>query len=111
MAVPSRRTNEMESILREKRVKLHKFIPSQREIWTVVGSLGDHLVIDTQPYCTCGHFYFSVLGGKDESCYHIRAIRQAKKNQVFDLVEIDDADYGRFLYLLTRSIPIVLNTK
>ena len=27
------------------------------------------------------------------------------------VIEIDDADYGRFLYLLTRSIPIVLNTK
>jgi predicted nucleic acid-binding Zn finger protein len=48
-------------LLDDKSVKLHRFSPSKREIWTVVGKEGDQLVDDSQPYCSCEYFYYQVL--------------------------------------------------
>lgn len=95
----------VDDIVAEGRVKLHKFIPSQREIWTVVGSRGDQLVIESQPYCTCRHFHYAVLGGRDKTCYHLSAVKKAKQTAKFVKVEIDDAEYGRFLAMLASNIP------
>lgn len=95
----------------EARVKCHKFLPSGREIWTVVGSLGDQLVQERQPYCTCGNFHFAVLGGKKRSCRHLDAVRTSKYEQAYDKLELEDADYGRFLYLLMKSIHAQFGSK
>ena len=32
------------TVINEGRVKLHKFMPSGRELWTVVGRTGDNLI-------------------------------------------------------------------
>lgn len=95
----------VDEIVAEGRVKLHKFLPSGREIWTVVGSNGDQLVIESQPYCTCRHFHFAVLGGRDKTCYHLSAMRKAKESSQFAVIKIDDAEYGRFLALLSKDVP------
>ncbi len=92
-------------IVEEGRVKLHRFLPSDREIWTVVGSKGDQLVIESQPYCTCRHFHFAVLGGRDKTCYHLSALKKAKEFSKFVRIDIDDAEYGRFLSLLSSDVP------
>ena len=92
-------------IVEEGRVKLHRFLPSGREIWTVVGSRGDQLVIESQPYCTCRHFHFAVLGGRDKTCYHISALKKAKESSRFVRIDMDDAEYGRFLSLLSSDVP------
>ncbi len=101
----------VERILNEGRVKRHKFLPSGREIWSVVGSLGDQFVAEGQPFCTCGHFHFGVLGGKTESCIHLDAVRAAKREHSYEMLEIEDADYGRFLFLLTRSVHAQFGSK
>lgn len=95
----------VDEIVQEGRVKLHRFVPSGREIWTVVGSRGDQLVIESQPYCTCRHFHFTVLGGRDKTCYHLSALRKAKELSKFARIDIDDAEYGRFLSLLSGNVP------
>jgi len=95
----------VDEIVAEGRVKLHRFNPSGREIWTVVGSRGDQVVIESQPYCTCYHFHFAVLGGRDKACYHLLAVKKAKQASKFVKIEIDDEEYGRFLSMLARDVP------
>ena len=95
----------VDEIVGEGRVKVHRFNPSGREIWTVVGSRGDQLVIESQPYCTCRHFHFTVLGGRDRTCYHLSAVKKAKQVSKFVTIEINDAEYGRFLAMLASDVP------
>lgn len=111
MDPPYRKHKVVERILDEGRVKRHRFLPSGREIWSVVGSLGDQFVAEGQPFCTCGHFHFGVLGGKTGSCIHLDAVRVAKREHSFATLEIEDADYGRFLFLLTRSLHAQFGSK
>jgi len=85
-------------------VKLHRFSPSQREIWTVVGREGDQLVDEYQPYCSCRHFYYRVLGNKDDLCYHLLGLRIAKQINKYDTVEFMDLEYHPFLELLLKDI-------
>ena len=37
-------------LINEGRVKLHKFQPSGRELWTVIGNYGDHLILINDDY-------------------------------------------------------------
>ncbi|MCP8310754.1 MAG: SWIM zinc finger family protein [Candidatus Methylarchaceae archaeon HK01B] len=85
-------------------VKLHKFLPSGREIWTVVGREGDQLVDDSQPYCSCGHFYYQVLSNKDDICYHLLGLKVAKKTKEFDLIEFQDSEYPSLLESILKDI-------
>ena len=91
-------------LINEGRVKLHKFQPSGRELWTVVGNYGDQLVFTNSDYCSCRGFYFSLMKQKPASCYHLKAHRVAKQRKQYSLIEIPDSDYQIFLKLLTRSI-------
>lgn len=91
-------------LLEDKSVKLHKFSPSEREIWTVVGKEGDQLVDDSQPYCSCRHFYYKVLSEKDDICYHILGLRMAKQINEYDVIELHDSEYPSFLGLLLGDI-------
>jgi predicted nucleic acid-binding Zn finger protein len=91
-------------LLEDKSVKLHKFSPSGREIWTVIGKEGDQLVNDSQPYCSCRHFYYKVLSEKDDICYHILGLRMAKQIKEYDIIELHDSEYPTFLELLLGDI-------
>lgn len=87
-----------------KSVKLHRFQPSGREIWTVVGREGDQLVDDTQPYCSCSHFHFRVIDGKDETCYHLLGLQMAKKLENYDEIRLADDEYITLLKHLVKDI-------
>ncbi|MCP8309868.1 MAG: SWIM zinc finger family protein [archaeon] len=91
-------------LLEDKSVKLHKFSPSGREIWTVVGKEGDQLVDDSQPYCSCRHFYYRVLSEKDDICYHLLGLTIAKKINSYDIIEFQDFEYQAFLEYLLRDV-------
>ncbi len=91
-------------LLKDKSVKLHKFTPSGREIWTAIGKEGDQLVDDSQPYCSCRHFYYKVLSEKDDICYHILGLRMAKQINEYDVIEFNDSEYPSFLELLLGDI-------
>ena len=83
-------------------VKLHRFLPSGREIWTVVG-MEEHLVDDEEGYCSCRHYYFSAMR-KGGVCYHILAVRMAKELGLYELIEMDDEEYPTFLALLLEDL-------
>jgi predicted nucleic acid-binding Zn finger protein len=85
-------------------VKLHKFSPSEREIWTVVGREGDQLVDESQPYCSCKYFYYRVLSGKDDICYHLLGLVMAKQINAYDIIEFQDYEYTSFLESLLKDV-------
>tara|TARA_B100001750_G_scaffold243324_1_gene258342 strand:+ start:2402 stop:2734 length:333 start_codon:yes stop_codon:yes gene_type:complete len=94
----------IDDLINEGRVKLHKFQPSGRELWTVVGNYGDHLIFIHGDYCSCRGFYFSLIRQNSSSCYHLKAYKIAKQQKKYSSIEISDSDYEIFLKLLTQSI-------
>jgi len=91
-------------LVNSQSVKLHKFSPSGRELWTVVGKEGDQLVDQEQPYCSCRDFHYRVLGEKEETCYHLLGLKIAKQLKAFDIVEFDDMEYPQFLAALLNDL-------
>lgn len=86
----------------EGAVKLHRFLPSGRKVWTVVGR-EEHLVDDEEGYCSCKHYYFSAMR-KGGICYHILAVRMAKELELYELIEMEDEEYPTFLSLLLEDL-------
>ena len=85
-------------------VKKHVFSPSGRVLFTVVGRSGDEFIDPEKPFCSCRHFFFRVLGGRDRTCYHLLAYEMAKEAQSFDRVEMHDEEFGVFLRLLASDL-------
>lgn len=83
-------------------VKLQRFRPSERMIWTVVGRECDFLV-DFDPkggrrsYCSCSDFYFRVLSTKIPECYHILACKIALQEKMYEVINFSDEEFPSFL--------------
>jgi predicted nucleic acid-binding Zn finger protein len=88
--------DRVESLVSEKRVKLHFFEPSQREIWTVVGKGKEHWLDPESEFCSCPGYYFGKLSGK-KSCYHLESVILAKKINKFEKIVFSDEEYVKFL--------------
>ncbi len=78
-------------------VKEVRFLPSGRKVVVVVGRLGDEFIDPEKPYCSCSNFFFRVLGGREETCYHLLSYEVAKKLGRVDVVEFSDEEYGQYL--------------
>ena len=104
-------SSRIDKLINNGGVKLHKFFPSNREIWTVVGSLGDQIVFININYCTCKALYFSIMRNNFRICYHLQTVLDAKKNEKYVVTEISDYDYYGFISLLTKSIYKQFTTK
>lgn len=100
----NRRLKKAQQLVEKKCVKLHRFQPSGRELWTVVGREGDQLVDPAAPYCSCKHFYFKVFRGKGGECYHLTAAKIAKEAGEYDEIELRDDEYPQLLRLLLKSM-------
>ncbi|MGA2663815.1 MAG: hypothetical protein ABSF83_02610 [Nitrososphaerales archaeon] len=90
--------------VRDGCVKAHVFTPSGRVLFTVVGRSGDEFIDPEKPFCSCKHFFFRVLGGRDPTCYHLLAYGLAKETGRFDRVEMHDEEFGTFLGLLASDL-------
>ena len=88
--------DRVESLVSEKRVKLHVFEPSKREIWTVVGKGKEHWLDPDAEFCSCPGFYFGRLAGK-KSCYHLESALLAKKENKLEKVVFSDEEYVEFI--------------
>jgi len=88
--------DRVQSLISEKRVKLHLFEPSQRKIWTVVGKGEEHWIDPDSNYCSCPGFYVGKLNGKT-ICYHLESAQLARdENQVEKIIFSDD-EFSDFL--------------
>jgi len=89
-------------------VKESVFLPSGRKVISVVGTLGDELIDPEKPYCSCSNFFFRVLGGREETCYHLLSHRIAKKTGKVDIVKFSDEEYGPYLAAIIADVFGVL---
>lgn len=90
-------------IISEKRVKLHIFEPSKRQIWTVVGMGQEHWLAPEFNYCSCQAYYFGKLKGK-KSCYHLDSIKMAEKENDIEVIVFSDEEYLDFLKGLVSEL-------
>lgn len=86
----------LETIVSEKRVKLHVFEPSGRKIWTVVGKGEEHWVDPESNFCSCPAFYFGQLHGKT-LCYHLDSLSLAVKEDKVEKISFSDEEFSDFL--------------
>ena len=89
-------------------VKESVFLPSGRKVITVVGTLGDELIDPEKPYCSCSNFFFRVLGGREEICYHLLSYKIAAETGRLDTIEFSDEEYGEYLMATIRDVFEVL---
>jgi predicted nucleic acid-binding Zn finger protein len=89
-------------------VKESVFLPSGRKVITVVGRLGDEFIDPERPYCSCSNFFFRVLGGREETCYHLLSYKIASKTGKVDTVEFSDEEYGPYFAAAVRDVFDVL---
>ncbi|MFQ5781883.1 MAG: hypothetical protein ACE5GR_02360 [Nitrosopumilus sp.] len=89
-------SGRIESVVSDKRVKLHIFEPSQRKIWTVVGKGQEYWVDPIGGYCSCPAFYFGRLNGKD-SCYHLESAELAQRENNFEKIIFADEEFSDFI--------------
>jgi len=85
------------------RLKLHYFIPSKRHLWTIVGKNDEYWLDPEIDYCSCRHFFFKTLSGKDK-CQHLKIISDLIKNENYDRIEFSDVEYYSFLGLLMKDL-------
>ena len=92
----SDKQDRIQSILDERRVKLHLFNPSKREIWTVIGKEKEHWIDPNSNFCSCSGYYFGMIKNKTV-CYHLESISKAKKENKFETIKFADDEYESFI--------------
>jgi predicted nucleic acid-binding Zn finger protein len=85
-------------------VKRHVFTSSGRIICTVVGSNGDEFIDPEKPYCSCSNFFFRVMSGKVEYCYHLLGYRIALEARRIDQVTFSDEEYIQFFRAVAADV-------
>ena len=92
----SKDLDRVQSLVSEKRVKLHIFEPTQRKIWTVVGKGEEHWIDPDCHYCSCPGFYFGKLNGK-MTCYHLESAQLARNENKVEEIIFSDDEFSDFL--------------
>ena len=85
-------------------VKMHVFSPSGRVIYTVVGRGGEEFIDPFKPFCSCKNFFFGVLGGRNQTCYHLLSYEVAKESEKFDKISLHDEEFESFTELLVHDL-------
>jgi predicted nucleic acid-binding Zn finger protein len=90
-------------------VKESRFLPSGRRILTVVGRLGDEFIDPEKPYCSCSNFFFRVINGKEELCYHLLSYEIASRSHRIEVIKFSDEEYGAVLKAIIGDVFDVIN--
>ena len=99
----NKKSEKIDSVISEKRIKLHHFLPSDRKIWTVVGKEKEHWLDPDLEFCSCSGFYFGMLKNK-KPCYHIDSIQIAKKEALYERIEFSDDEFESFMSGLINDL-------
>ena len=92
----STKQEKINAVVSERRVKLHRFNPSQREIWTIVGKEKEHWIDPQSNFYSCSGYYFGMIKN-NSPCYHLESISLAKKENKFEIIEFNDDEYESFI--------------
>jgi predicted nucleic acid-binding Zn finger protein len=82
-------------LVEKRKVRMYKFKPSGRTIWTVKGRKGVYQVIPETNFCNCDDYYFRVMDGKRALCYHIIAQKISSALRRYETSDLRDAQYSR----------------
>jgi predicted nucleic acid-binding Zn finger protein len=85
-------------------VKEHKFEPSGRTVYTVVGKYRDEFIDPEKPYCSCSNFFFRVRRGHEETCYHLLSFRIASELDSIDRITFDDEEYDGLVLAIMNDV-------
>ena len=89
---------KIDSLLSEKRIKLHIFEPSDRRIWTVVGTDKEYWFDPDLDFCSCPGYYFN------NECYHLDNFQLAMSQNQIESTTFSDAEYGPFIGSLLSEL-------
>jgi predicted nucleic acid-binding Zn finger protein len=89
-------------------VKEHRFLPSRRSVFTVVGNLGDEFIDPGRPYCSCSNFFFKVAGKEEEYCYHLLSYKIATESGHVDTIIFNDEEYDSLVRAVAEGVFHVL---
>ena len=89
---------KIDSLLSEKRIKLHIFEPSNREIWTVVGTDKEYCFDPDLDFCSCPGYYFN------NECYHLDNFQLAMSQNQIESTTFSDDEYGPFIGSLLSEL-------
>ncbi len=92
-------------------VKKHVFLPSGRFIFTVVGRDGEEFIDPERPFCSCSNFFFKVLGGGTELCYHLLSYKIALESKDLETITFNDEEYTSLLSAISRDVLTNLRGK
>jgi predicted nucleic acid-binding Zn finger protein len=84
-------------------LKLHYFVPSGRKLWTIIGKNNEYWLDPELDYCSCKHYYYKTLSGK-EKCQHLRIFNEFLKKNNYDKITFSDEEYSSFLSTLIKDI-------
>ena len=96
-------SDKIQLLVSERRIKLHVFQPSMREIWTVVGKGEEYWIDPIDDFCSCPAFHFGVLNGKSD-CYHLKSAKIARNEKKFETIIFSDDEFSDFLYGLICNL-------
>ncbi len=96
-------SEKINSILSEKRIKLHLFEPSNRKIWTVVGTEKEYWLDPDLDFCSCPGYYFNKSDGKNR-CYHLESFKMATAKNKIELTTFSDYEYESFIISLLSDL-------
>ena len=89
---------KIDSLLSEKRIKLHIFEPSNRKIWTVVGTDKEYWFDPDLGFCSCPGYYFN------SKCYHLDNFPLAMSQNQIESTTFSDDEYGHFIGSLLSEL-------
>ena len=98
-----KKTKKISSLLSERRIKLHIFEPSNRKIWTVVGTEKEYWLDPDLDFCSCPGYYFNKSNGKN-GCYHLESFKMATAKNKIELTTFSDHEYESFITSLLSDI-------
>jgi predicted nucleic acid-binding Zn finger protein len=90
-------------------VKEHRFLPSRRSVYTVVGRQGDEFIDPERSYCSCSDYFFRVLRGKGQTCYHLLSYKMASELGLVDVVTFSDVEYGEVFATIVGDVFMVID--
>ena len=86
-----KKTKKISSLLSEKRIKLHIFEPSNRKIWSVVGTKKEYWLDPDLDFCSCPGYYFNT------KCYHLELFPTAMIENKIEIITFSDHEYEDFI--------------
>ncbi len=91
----SKRVVHALELVDDQKVTRYLFNPSGRTIWVVQGKHGEQQVLPGSMFCTCDDYFYRVMGGKKQVCYHIIAQQLAEALGKYKTSDLGDQDYSQ----------------